>query len=378
MVNVLSSSRNKLVVIVLLSVIVIYNIFGFWFTNINIIRFDTNYVEEDRDFGIILFGYSSRNTNQAVEYLEEANILCENLLFVNKIFVNITLFTNKGAYNQFIGKQHERNQSVCIFDKILYVEDILNISLSSSSTNKRDFQTRTKLYKYSPYRVTMALDSDIRACSSLNIPQLYKEMITKNIDFAFVTWKINRFPQGGLMLYQQNNKTKYLLDQWSKYQINNNMNDDQGPLHQVLKDMLNTSVGISVHLLNPKYNLRVFGQEFWNVGAVNYAFNDVIMFHCRDAAKLFPIHDMCMDLNNYSNISHLSFMTEGNKGVGHCFGPNDGLQPKCIDKMHLINEIPRMKKHFDFIWSLDHKCQWNNDINFVEYNHDKCSNLSEP
>eukprot|EP01084_Bolivina_argentea_P236965 398365_1 len=185
------------------------------------------YENHNYNFGIILFAYSN-DEEWREHYLNETNNLCNNLKTKNLQDIQhlkITLFVNK----PYIYSINDNNQ--CKFDKIIFVNKSISKSLNS---NTREFSTRIKLLLQSPYQITMALDSDMYCCHSLNFMKLLNEMENKNIDFAYTSFKKTNIPQGGLFLYKNNNSTRNLINRWYKYHTTNHKFDDQDTLHYTI------------------------------------------------------------------------------------------------------------------------------------------------
>eukprot|EP01083_Nonionella_stella_P029276 80646_1 len=327
------------------------------------------------DFGIILFAYS-KDEHQCIQYLNETYSLCSDLLSKNvhpSYRLNISLFTMETHYMNYIRNDFPSN---CVLDHVLFVDKlILDHHDNNTRLTWKEFDTRIQLLSYSPYYITMSLDADFYPCYALNVVQLYTQMVDKDIDFAFTSFKTDRIPQGGLFIYQKNNKTKYLFDEWHKHhtqQLTTNKTiwkniDDQQSLHETIGNVLGK---MNIYLLNNRYNYRGFGfSKKWNYHSqLLYPNNKIIMFHRRPYTSYYydSPEEICAILNRYSDRLTMVYDDYGHGNVLNCF--NDS-EPKCWD---YLGQHRRFRKPFKHFWSDEYHCQWNERIDFVPYDQDTC------
>eukprot|EP01083_Nonionella_stella_P021272 59010_1 len=251
------------------------------------------------NFGIVLFAYG-RTEDLSTEFLKEAHALCYQLQLkhANQPYhLNISLFTMKHHYRKYIRQRHYSSDH-CVFHKVIFLEHLAtrkhNVSAVLQPHTNKEWSTRIELLPHSPYYLTMSLDTDFYPCGAFNVTHLYAQMMQKNIDFAYTSFRINhnygmnphhiKFPQGGLLLYRKNNKTKYLFDEWQTYHAVNNLYDDQDSLYHTLLWIIPLRV-VNVYMLNNRYNFRGFAfkkkiqYQPWYQPI--YPTNKIIMFHRR-------------------------------------------------------------------------------------------------
>lgn len=323
---------------------------------------DNNY-----NFGILLIAYS-KEAERFEKYLNETNNLCKNILNQHENNINVSLFTERDLFKNY-SKMYIKTQKIeiCKFDKILFIDKyILNDiqKMSKSYKNSKYFiAKRILLLKYTPYFITMTMDSDIHICNKLNINRICKQFINKNIDFAFTSFRKGNYPQGGLFLYKLSNNTKYLFNQWFKYHINNNLNSDQYSLNHTINKIIKNNKSTNLYLLNNRYNFRFLPFNKPNVG-IKHPNNNILAYHARQISSNKDKNQtqVCQKLNNNNNKREMVYIL------------NDVNISKCYNNMN--NTPCTDKKNYNFIWSKDYKCQWNNNVDFVPLQNDTCFSIN--
>lgn len=185
--------------------------------------------EKTWDIGVLYFVYGPTGSQQLENFAKQTIFSARRMKHLNpslKTGVWATVPTFFGADFDFIGKIEHR-----------YV------------VNSRQWLTRINYMRCSPFKFTLALDSQALACSDEVASLLQTSFLTENFDISFnskfavpvepTIRKQNFPPHNWMLLYRKSENLTRLFDKWFEFHAEEEQHsagrDDQSSLFKVLK-----------------------------------------------------------------------------------------------------------------------------------------------
>lgn len=184
-------------------------------------------------FGVMYFAYSNHRRSGEL-YLRQAVTSAQRLKSLNPT-ISITLYTN--------WKSSQTEETLKLFDHILEAapKDIIGGKQDRGDGISRQWLTRITAMGYSPYQLTLAVDSHVTFCTTSLVEILALELKRDAFDIAYNYGgsEGNEHPHNFAILYKSNDRLKGLLKEWKRVHEQDSTGSDQQSLKVAMRQQAN-------------------------------------------------------------------------------------------------------------------------------------------